>query len=89
MNCVTAFDVLFPDGGTGGRAELLVVTEPAVSTPFWKASVYINDVKVTRSCLYNVLTRTEQLPCKIIGPTLKGGTFYYVKFAADPAIKFR
>ncbi len=89
VNCVTAYDVLFPAPGALGRAELFVVTAPAVSTPFWKAAVYIDDVKVTRSCLYNVLTRTEQLPCKIIGPTLKGGTFYYVKFAADPGIKFR
>jgi trimeric autotransporter adhesin len=89
-NCVTAFDVLFPGGGPAtGRAELLVVTEKAVSTPFWKASVYIDDVKVTRSCLYNVLTRVEVLPCKIIGPTLQGGTFYYVKFVADPLVKFR
>jgi hypothetical protein len=66
-----------------------VVTAPAVSTPFFRAAVYIDNVKVTRSCLFNIITRVEQLPCKIIGPTLAGGTFYYVKFAADPAIRFR
>lgn len=88
-NCVTAFDVLFTSTSGAGRAELYVVTAPAVSTPFLKAAIYINDVKVTRSCLFNIITRVEKLPCKIIGPMPRGGTFYYVKFAADPAIKFR
>jgi hypothetical protein len=88
-NCVTAFDVLFDGTATNGRASLFVTTARGKSTPFWKGEIYMDGVKVTRSCIWNVITRTEKLPCKIIGPTLSGGTFYYVKFAADPRIKFR
>jgi hypothetical protein len=89
-DCVTAFDVLF-EGTTSGnaRASLLVTTAKGKSTPWYKAEIYLDGVKVKRSCIWNVITRTEQLPCKVIGPTLKGGTFYYVKFAADPRFRFR
>jgi trimeric autotransporter adhesin len=88
-NCVTGYDVSFPGTTGNGRASLLVKTARNVSTPFWKAEIYLDGAKVTRSCIWNVITKTEVLPCKIIGPTLTGGTFYYVKFAADPRFRFR
>ncbi len=88
-SCVTGFDVLFDDTGGQAKAQLLVKTARGQSTPFWRAAVYLDGVKVTRSCLFNHLRRSEKLPCKIIGPTLSGGTFYYVKFNADPGFRFR
>ncbi len=89
VNCVTAYDVLFNTNVGAGTASLAVTTAPNVSTPFLKAAVYIDGVKVTRSCIWNFITKNEVLPCKIIAPTLKGGTFYFVKFTADPNVRFR
>ena len=81
---MTAFDALYTTTGGAGTASLSsVTTAPNVSTPFLKAAVYLDGVKVTRSCIWNVITKKEVLPCKIILPTLKGGTFYFVKFGVD------
>ena len=89
-NCVTGFDVLFKDtGATGGRASLLVVTEPGITTPLRQAAIFLDGVQVTRSCISNLLTRTEVLPCKVITPLPGQRMAYFVKFAADPGGRFR
>ena len=88
-NCVTAFDALYTTTGGAGTAALSVTTAPNVSTPFLKAAVFLDGKQVTRSCLWNVITKKEVLPCKIILPTLKGGTFYFVKFGVDANVRFR
>jgi hypothetical protein len=89
VNCVTAYDVLFNTNVGAGTASLAVTTAPNVSTPFLKAAVYLDGVKVTRNCLFNFITKNEKLPCQLILPTLRGGTFYFVKFTADPNVRFR
>ena len=88
-NCVTAFDALYTTTGGAGTAALSVTTAPNVSTPFLKAAVFLDGKQVTRSCLWNIITKKEVLPCKIILPTLKGGTFYFVKFGVDTNVRFR
>ncbi len=89
-NCVTGFDVLFNDtGATGGRASLLVITEPGITTPLRQAAIFLDGVQVTRSCISNLLTRTEVLPCKVITPLPGKRMAYFVKFAADPGGRFR
>ena len=90
VNCVTAFDALVHDHRRSrNRARCRVTTAPNVSTPFLKAAVYLDGMKVTRSCIWNFITKNEVLPCKIILPTLKGGTFYFVKFGVDANVRFR
>ena len=41
---------------------LLVVTEPGITTPLRQAAIFLDGVQVTRSCISNLLTRTEVLP---------------------------
>jgi hypothetical protein len=88
-DCVTGFDVLFEGEDDGGRAYLFTVVNPPFATPFRNAKVYFDGVEITRSCISNLLSRPEQLPCKIVGPWFNGGTAYFVKFAADPRIRYR
>ncbi len=89
QDCVTGVDVLFEGTGDGGRAYLFTVVNPPFATPFREARVYFDGTEITRSCISNLLSHSEQLPCRIVGPWFNGGTAYFVKFAADPKIRYR
>ena len=86
LDCVTGFDALFDDvGGGSGIAEMTVVAERNASTPPGLAAVFINGVQVTAKCV----GKHPPVPCQKITRTEGGRTKYFVRFAADPGIRFR
>jgi hypothetical protein len=89
VQCTTGYDVLFDGSATNGKAAIFVHTVAPFAPRLQDAAVFIDGTQVTRSCLSNIIERDEQLPCKIIAPDLQGGIFYFVKFAADPGIRYR
>jgi hypothetical protein len=83
--CVTGFDVLFDGTGGQGVAELTVIAGKQFSTPPGQAAVFIDGVEVVAKCKNN----GTPLPCQKINRTGTGQTQYFVRFAADPGIRFR
>jgi hypothetical protein len=89
VQCTTGYDVLFNGTATNGRAAILVHTVAPFAPKLKDAAVFVDGTQVTRSCISNIFDKPEQLPCKIIAPDGKGGLVYFVKFAADPGIRFK
>jgi hypothetical protein len=83
LDCITGFDALF-SSGESGIAELTVITEKPRSTPPGLAAVFFDGVQVVAKC-----TSSSTLPCQKINSTRSGRTIYFVRFRADPGIRFR
>jgi hypothetical protein len=84
--CVTGFDVVFDDNGGQGIAELTVRVARKFSTPPGKAAVFLDGARLTAKCTNKP---TSPIPCQKITRIEEGRTKYFVRFAADPGIRFR
>ena len=91
QDCITGYDALFEEGGAG-IAELTVVTAKGVSPPPGQAAVFLDGVQVTAKCTGSHKygkPATSPIPCQKIDSTRSGRTIYFVRFVADPGVRFR
>ncbi len=98
-NCTTGYHLGFPTTAPGGPiASITVVTTQKISlVDRLKAAVYIDGTRIIAQCNNRVLIARvrdklgipEPLPCITITYQTDGRLQYFVKFAADPAIRFR
>ena len=97
--CRTGYDVLFPATGSASAiASISVVTAGRVSLlDRLQASVYLDGVRITAECSNRIIVKLirdrygipEPIPCKTITYLKTGQLEYFVKFNADPAVRFR
>jgi Mg-chelatase subunit ChlD len=97
--CRTGYDVLFPTtSATGPVVSLTVVsTKKLTLLERLQAAVYIDNVRITAQCsnriiiklIRDALGRPEPIPCITIQYLPSGQVEYFVKFRADPGVRFR
>jgi hypothetical protein len=96
--CTTGYNVGFPTNDPNGPiATITVVTAKKVSLKDrLKAAVYLEGARVTKQCNNRFLARwrdrwgiPEPIPCITITYRRDGRLEYFVKFNADPVIRFR
>lgn len=97
--CRTGYDVRFPTTSAAGPiASISVVTANKVSIrDILQAAVYIDGKRINAVCSNRFLIRLirtkfnlpEPIPCATISLQRDGRLEYFVKFAADPAFRFR
>lgn len=97
--CTTGYFVGFETNDPNGPiASITVTTAQKVSLKDrLNAAVYIDDVRITKQCnnrvliakLRNLFGVAEPIPCITIMYLSDGRLEYFVKFNADPAVRFR
>ena len=97
--CTTGYQLGFPTNSPNGPvAAITVVTANKVSVADrLKAAVYLDDTRITAECNNRLLVARlrdrfgvpEPIPCITITYQSDGRVQYFVKFNADPAIRFR